>query len=68
MQDPFKEKEGSYFVFTVATEKGTALGGFGDLINEMVGAVHEIQAAVCSRMRYIGHPGQSGQWYHRRVE
>jgi hypothetical protein len=38
MQDPFKEKEDVYFVFTVATEKGTTLGGFGHLINKIVGA------------------------------
>lgn len=38
MPNQLKEKEDVYFVFTVATEKGTARGGFGNLITEMIGA------------------------------
>lgn len=34
----YKEKEDVYFVFTIATDNGTALGGFGELINQIVGA------------------------------
>ena len=38
MPKQLKEKNNVYFVFSVATKKGTSADGFGALMNKMIGA------------------------------
>ena len=46
------EKTKDYFAFSVATKKGTSPGGFGELMNEIVGSrikLHSLSAFVSGR-------------------
>jgi len=52
MPKQFKDTSDVYFVFSVATRKGTAPGGFGDFMTKLIGAgvkVRSLAAFVSGR-------------------